>query len=195
MNQSISKTRFMAGVAVLAAIVIVLQTLAGVIHIGPINITLSLVPIIIGAVLYGPRAGALLGAVFGLVVTFAVISGADPGGNIMLAANPIATVAICLIKSTLAGYLGGMVAWACKGKLTLGVILASLLVPVINTGIFTLGLVVFFNDLLHQWAGGSNAYIFILTGLIGFNFLVELLIDVILAPIIVNIIKAVRKSH
>lgn len=44
----------MAALALLAALVVVLQTVASGIKVGPIPITLTLVPIVIGAVLYGP---------------------------------------------------------------------------------------------------------------------------------------------
>ena len=53
----------MVALALLAALVVVLQTVASGIKVGPIPITLTLVPIVIGAVLYGPGAGAGLGAI------------------------------------------------------------------------------------------------------------------------------------
>ena len=58
----------MVGIAVLAALVVVLQLLSSVIKIGTVSITLTLIPIVVGAAFYGPGAGAILGTVFGLVV-------------------------------------------------------------------------------------------------------------------------------
>jgi uncharacterized membrane protein len=194
-TKSLSKVQRLAGVAILAAIVVVLQTVASGIHIGPFTITLALVPIIIGGVMYGPGAGAFLGAVFGLVVTIAVLTGADPGGNVMLGINPFMTVLICIGKSTVAGLVSGFIAAkVCPKNLTLGIVLASIAAPVCNTGIFSLGLYFFFYDLLLQWAGGSNAVGFIVTTLIGMNFLLELLIDIVLAPVIIQIIRAVHSG-
>ena len=51
------------GTGVLMALVIVLQVFASGIRIGNLSLTFSLVPIVIGAVLYGPAVGALLGGV------------------------------------------------------------------------------------------------------------------------------------
>ena len=59
------RTRQLVGMAALAAIIIILQV-AVLIPLGPFYITLTLVPLILGAILYGPAAGAVLGAVFGL---------------------------------------------------------------------------------------------------------------------------------
>ena len=191
------KINMLVGTAVLAAIVIVLQTLASNIRVGPFTITLSLIPIIIGAVLYGPASGAILGGVFGLVVVIAVLLGADTGGALMMQINPFATVAICLLKSTIAGFLAGLVAnkLANRGRLKLGVTLASILAPVCNTGLFILGTSVFFHDLLKKWAGGQSVVLYIFAGMVGFNFLVELLVGLILVPVILQIIKAVKRRR
>ena len=69
-----NSTQKLAGTAVLVAIIIILQVAFGAIQIGPFTITLTMVPIIIGAILYGPYTGALLGAVFGVVVCIQVVS-------------------------------------------------------------------------------------------------------------------------
>ena len=71
------KTRRLTGLALLTAIVAVLQVVATFIKFGPFPITLALAPIIIGAALFGPKAGAYLGGVFGFVVLLACIMGWD----------------------------------------------------------------------------------------------------------------------
>lgn len=189
------KISAIVGTGVLAAIIIVLQTLAGSISVGPFTITLSIVPIIIGAVLYGPKSGTILGAVFGLIVVAAVISGTDVGGAMMFQQNPIVTVILCILKSTLAGFAAGMVAskFAKKSKLNFGVMLASILAPICNTGIFILGASIFFLDLLKSWAGSQDVIIYIFAGLVGVNFLIELAVGIILVPVVVHIIRAIRR--
>ena len=62
------KTKSIAGVGLLTAITIVLQMIGAVIRFGPFSITLVLIPIVVGAALYGPLAGAWFGFVFGMVV-------------------------------------------------------------------------------------------------------------------------------
>lgn len=199
MRTTYSNTQCLVGTAVLVALIIVLQTVGSGIHFGPFTPTLSLVPIIIGAVLYGPLTGALLGLVFSIVVLIAVVSGADAGSAVMFAANPIATVALCLVKGTAAGYLAGVVAKRLTSRnLTMGVIISAIVAPVCNTGIFCIGMLLFFRDLLASWgeaAGFSNMFIYIFAGLIGINFIVELLIDIVLSPVIIRIISAVKRSR
>ena len=58
-------THWMVGVALMAAIVVVLaNTPLGMLPVGPINASLLTIPVAIGAMLLGPAAGALLGAIF-----------------------------------------------------------------------------------------------------------------------------------
>ena len=72
------KTRRLTGLALMTAIIVVLQVVASFVKFGPFTITLALAPILIGAALYGPKAGACLGGVFGAVVLLACILGWDP---------------------------------------------------------------------------------------------------------------------
>lgn len=198
MSNTTTSTKFstkqLVGTAILIAVVFILQYLSGLIKIGPFNITLTLIPIIVGGIVFGPLSGAILGFFFGALVTNNVFSGADAGGFALLQYNALATVLICLIKSTLAGYLSGIIARdSGKKNLKLGVVLAAVSAPVINTGIFVIGLFLFFMEILAQWAGASeNIALFVITGLIGVNFLIELLTNLILVPVALRIIKAVK---
>lgn len=72
------KTRRLTGLALMTAIIVVLQVVASFVKFGPFTITLALAPILIGAALYGPKAGACLGGVFGAVVLLACILGWGP---------------------------------------------------------------------------------------------------------------------
>ena len=112
------KTRRLTGLALMTAIVVVLQVVASFVKFGPFTITLALAPILIGAALYGPKAGACLGGVFGAVVLLACILGWDMGGNVLWNANPFLTALVCLGKGILAGLAAGLVyraiAWGGK---------------------------------------------------------------------------------
>ena len=191
------KTEMIVGTAVLAAVLIVLQTMVSAIKIGPFAITLSIIPIILGAVMYGPKSSTILGAVFGAVVTASVISGADVGGAMMFQKNPVMTVVICMLKAMVAGYVAGLIANALanKGKTKLGVVLASIAAPLCNTGLFILGGCLFFLDIFESWAGGKDVVLYIITGLIGFNFLIEMLVGLVMVPVIVFVIKSIRKGR
>ncbi len=191
--------RRLVGTAVLAAVVIVLQLIAGGIKIGPFTITLALVPIILGAVLFGPASGGFLGAMFGAVVCYSVVTGADPGGYLMFEQNPVLTLFLCLLKSTAAGVAAGWIyrLLAAKEKPTLGVILSAIACPICNTGILCIGMLAFYNSLVTGWAigeGYSNALAYIILGMLGLNFIVELTINLVLSPVILRVIDAVKKK-
>ena len=79
--------------AILSALILVLQLVAGYIRIGPASITLTLAPIIVGGALYGKRMGAFLGLVFAIAVLV------EPGTAGFYAVNWWATIIIVPLKA------------------------------------------------------------------------------------------------
>ena len=65
------------GLAVLLALVVVLQIWGGTINIGATSLSFVLVPIVLGAVMLGAGAGAFLGLAFGIIVLIYGVTGAD----------------------------------------------------------------------------------------------------------------------
>lgn len=186
------KVRRMTGLAILTAIIIVLQVVCTFIKFGPFSITLALAPIIVGAALYGVGAGAFLGAVFGAVVLLTGIFGWD-GGTVLflMGMNTAATVAICIVKGAAAGWLAGLVYKAISGKnVYAGVVTAGVVCPVVNTGLFILGMMTFFMSTLQSWADGQAVIYYVIFGLTGLNFLVEVAVNILLAAAITRIIRA-----
>ena len=192
-----TKTRKMVGTALLAAIIVVLQTVASGIKIGPFTPTFSLIPIVIGAILYGEIYGAFLGLVFGIIVVINVLSGAEAMSTLMLEMHPVITVALCLLKGILAGYIPGLVYKALKGTNEfVATAAAAVLAPFINTGLFCWALVTFFSEIAADFAAAlkfDSVGSFIMKGIVGLNFLFELGVNMVLTPMIARIIKAVRK--
>ena len=185
----------MTGVALLMALVVVLQLLGGMIPpVGGFTISLVLIPIVMGAALYGPQTGALLGAAFGVVVVIGCISGTDFGGAMVFQANPILCALVVMGKGILAGFLSGVVYAALKQKnSTLAMVLAAAVCPVVNTGTFVLCMAAFFMDVLSVWAGGSNVLGYILSGLMLCNFVPELVINLIFSGAGARILKSLDK--
>ena len=185
----------MTGVALLMALVVVLQLLGGMIPpVGGFTLSLVLIPIVMGAALYGPQTGALLGAAFGVVVVIGCISGTDVGGAMVFQANPILCVLVVMGKGILAGFLSGVVYAALKQKnSTLAMVLAAAVCPVVNTGTFVLCMAAFFMDVLSVWAGGSNVLGYILSGLMLCNFVPELVINLIFSGAGARILKSLDK--
>ena len=180
----------LVGLAIILSIVIVLQTIGSFIKIGSFSISLVLVPIVIGAILYGPKAGAILGLTFSLVVVYQCASGVDAGGAILFNANAFLTVLLCVLKGTLCGFGAGLIYQKLKIKNDLiRTLIASISAPIINTGIFVIGLYICFFDILKAWAGGSNTVYYVITGLVGLNFVIETAFNGFLSPAILRIIK------
>ena len=189
-KQSIS-TRTITGVAIFTAIIIVLQLLGSFIRFGPFSISLVLIPIVVGAALYGPAWGAWLGFVFGVVV---LLSGdAAP----FLVVNPFGTIVTVLLKGTLAGFAAGVVYKALERTNTwLAVIFAAIVCPVVNTGLFLIGCELFFMETVTEWAqaaGYESAGRFMIFGLVGLNFLIEMLVNLLLSPLILRLIRLGRE--
>lgn len=180
----------------MTAIVAVLQVVASFIKFGPFTITLALAPILIGAALYGPKAGAYLGGVFGLVVLIACILGWDPGGSTLWNANPFLTACICLVKGIAAGLAAGAVYRAivggsrAHGRMMTGSIVAGIVSPLVNTGLFVLALTLLFHDILVTWAAGSELIYYIVFVLTGINFVLELVLNLVLSTVIVRVVGA-----
>ncbi|MBQ5399269.1 MAG: ECF transporter S component [Ruminococcus sp.] len=186
----------MVGLGMLTAIIVVLQVVTTYFPTKPFAITLALIPIVIGAALYGPKAGAYLGAVFSVVVIIMCIFGADAGGAMVWNANPALCVLVCLVKGSAAGFAAGLVYnLLAKKNNILGAAAAAVISPVVNTGIFYIGMLLFFRPVLEAWVGqGSDLLYAIVFTLTGVNFLVELGVNIVLVPVVVQIIKVVSKN-
>lgn len=191
------KTKFnvkkLVGIAVFTAIVVVLQLLGGGIKVGGLfSISLVLVPIVVGAAVYGWEAGLWLGGAFGLAV---LLSG---DAAAFMAVDPIATVVTVMLKGIGCGFAAGLLYKLLSGKsMVLGALAAALVCPVVNTGIFLIGCRLFFYDTVAQWgaaAGFPNAAAYMFLGLAGINFLVEVATNLILAPVIIRLIRIGKKG-
>lgn len=189
------KTFDVAILGVFAAITVVLQLLSYAVKIGTFNLSLVLIPIVLVAVLYGPKPGAILGAVFGAIVTIASATGLDLGGNVLFLSSPALTTLVCIGKGVLAGFFAGLIAHPLKSKnVYLAVILAAVIAPVTNTGLFVLSMFAFFRDTLTVWANGADVVYYAIVGLIGINFVIELVINLVLSPVVLRVTKAFSKK-
>lgn len=184
-------TKTLAGLGLMTAIVIVLQLVGGAIRFGTFSISLVLLPIVVGAALYGAGAGAWLGFVFGAAV---LISG---DAAAFLTVNAPGTVILCLAKGTLAGLCAGLVYKLAEKKSNiLGTAFAAVTAPVVNTGVFLLGCWAFFLDTVKGWAaaaGVENVGMYMLVGFVGINFVIELAVNVLLCPVVVRVVGAGKK--
>ncbi len=186
-----NKTKTMVGIGLFTAIVVVLQFLGGGIRFGMFSISLVLVPIVVGAAVYGWKAGAWLGFMFGAAV---LLSG---DAAAFMVVDPLGTVLTVLVKGASCGMIAGLVYKLFeRWNKVLAVFAAALVCPVVNTGVFLVGCWLFFLETVAEWGRGlgyDNVAAYMFLGLAGANFLVELAVNLVLAPVIVRLIKIGNK--
>ena len=186
-----NKTKNMVGMGLFTAIVVVLQFLGGGIKFGVFSISLVLVPIVVGAAVYGWKVGAWLGFAFGVAV---LLSG---DAAAFMTVDPLATVLVVLVKGTACGLVAGLVYMVLeKINRVLAVFGAAIICPIVNTGIFLLGCQLFFLETVEGWGaamGYANVAAYMFLGRAGVNFLIELAVNIVLAPVIVRLIRIGKK--
>ena len=183
--------------AVLLALVVVLQCLGGFFRIGATSLSFVLVPIVLGAVLIGWWAGAILGFAFGFIVLMYGVAGTDAFTNILFVNQPVLTTLTCLIKGIAAGRVPGLIypLIAKKNKLA-GVIVASALAPLMNTGLFIVGALCMSGTISTNFvAEGSTLIYFLFIGCAGLNFIIEFAINIVLSPAIHRVVLVVEKKY
>ena len=184
MNNETKRTRFtvqdMVRLSVLVAIMLLLElTGLGMIKTAGLEITILLVPVIVGAIVMGPGAGALLGGVFGCI-SFWECFGKSTFGSMLLSISPIGAFLVCIPTRILAGWICGLVFKALnkldKSNLwSFGV--AGLAGALSNTVLFMTTLCLFFynTDYIQgfvQLLGSANVFLFVLA-FVGVNGLIE----------------------
>lgn len=180
------------GIAVLLALVIVLQAVGGTVSIGVVQLNFTLIPIVLGGILFGAWVGALTGLACGIVVLIQVIIGIVPFYTIIWAGDPIVVAITCIVKTTAAGFLAGFIykLIAKKNKIV-AIFVASAIVPVVNTSLFVIGCLCMTNS-IYAMAGTQNVFTFILVSIVTFNFFIELAINLIVAPALNRVFKAIK---
>ncbi len=181
-------TKKIAGLGLITAMVIVLQFVGSFIKFGPFSISLVLIPIVVGAALYGWKSGIWLGLVFGVVV---LISG---DAAAFLAVNPLGTIVTVIIKGIAAGAASGAVYGLLKKvNKYFAVAVSAIACPIMNTGVFLIGCKLFFMPLITEWAQGAgmgdNVALWMIVGLVGLNFVFEMLVNILLSPKILRLIN------
>lgn len=194
-----AKGKKMAMLAVLSAVIAVISFLP--IRTLGLEITLSMVPVAVGAICFGPAAGAFLGGVFG-VVSFLQCLGWSPFGAALLAINPLYTFLVCIPTRLLAGWISGWIfrAFSRSKKHWLkvaGYPVASFAAALLNTVLFMTALVVCFyhTELIQGFAeqlGAANPFWFVIL-FVGINGVVEIAAGFVLAAPAARAVTAALK--
>lgn len=199
MEKKFLTSKNLATLAILSALIVVIQLVSGFIKIGAVNLSFVLIPIVMGAIVIGPLAGVILGVVFGLVCYFMGLVGMDSLTYLLISEHPIITFLTCVVKGSAAGFATGFIYQVlAKKNEYLGVILGALAAPVINTGLFIVGALIM-SDAIDLFMVANNisvsAIYFLVIMCAGINFLVEFALNGILAPSLYRVIKYLKNRR
>lgn len=194
-RQKFFSAKTITGIAVLTALVVLLQMVLGSIRIGITSFSLVLIPIALGGMLYGPLAGGFLGLVFGFITLMYGVTGADPFTAILLNDHPIITSLLCLGKGTFAGLFSGLAFMLLKRvNEYVGVFVSAAITPIVNTGLFILGALTMSDTLSANFvADGTTVIYFLVIGCAGINFLVEFAVNLLSAPAVYRVIGIIKR--
>jgi len=193
-NTKRKKTLQLVQMAVLTAIIILMAfTPLGYLKIGIVSITFLMIPVAIGAILLGPVAGAILGAVFG-ATSFAQCFGLEPFGTALMSINPFFTFVLCFIPRILMGLLVGLIY---KGMMKFPetkffpYMVASASAAILNTVLFVGALLLLFgnNAEVHKMFGTSDLWV-IITILITSNALIEIAVSLVVGTAVTKALMA-----
>lgn len=175
------KVLYLSELAILIAIIILMAfTPAGYLRIGAMTITFLTIPVVVGAIVLGPAAGAILGLVFGLT-SFYQCFGMDALGTALMAISVPRTFLFTVPPRLLMGLLTGLIFKAFRKRSAVAYTVTSFCGPILNTLLFMTTLILCFwhTDVIQSWAatipGGSNVFVFV-AGAIGINFIVEAIV-------------------
>ncbi len=176
MNNKTTNVRYLAQLALLAAIEVVMKLMGlGSVPVGPLYMSFLTVPIAVGAMTMGPTAGAILGGVFGLVSMKDAITG--------VSALPINTFVLCVVMRVLMGWCVGLLFRVLRRvdhKKSWSYFVGALSAPLLNT-IFFMGyivLVFYKTDYIQERVaslGAANPLMFVVL-LVGVQGLIEIIV-------------------
>lgn len=174
-------TKRMVMLALLSGILLVMSyTPLGYLNIGPLAISLNMIPVAIAAVALGPSGGAFLGAVFGVTSCLQCIGigGLSQMGAILFEINPVFCFVQRLVPRILAGFLAGCAFIGVKklAGTTVSCFVTGFLAALLNTVLFMGALILLFGstDYIQGLMAGKNVLLFV-CGFVGVNAVVEML--------------------
>ena len=193
-NKRAISTKTLVLMAMLTALVAVLTYFGSFIRLSPlVNVSLTLIPIVLGAVLCGIWGGTWLGFVNGLGI---LVSGQ---AAFFIGIAPVGTVIVVLAKGTLCGLAAALLYVLLRRfNKYVAVVAAAIICPVFNSGIYLLGCMTIFYDSIEAMIGEATPTIMSVLiypmGLINFPF--ELVINIVMCPVIYRLITLIPKfSH
>ena len=185
----------LVGLATLCSIAFVLQFwIAGILPKLPIGggtaINLALIPVVVGAILYGPVGGLTVGLFLGAVT---LLPGQGAEGFYVNWYMTILAIVLCLAKAGLAGFLSGLAfKLLFKKNYYVAIYAAAIVAPIVNTGIFLL----LYGVLIYIMTGSAYGPTFVATAAaVWIIFLVELAVNILFAPALATLTKTLTRNY
>ncbi len=195
-NQKVLK---LVQMAMLIAIMLVLY-FSGLsfIMIPPVSITTLVIPVIVGAIIIGPSAGAVLGGVFGLLsmwmATTAATSPADLAFSPFLSGSPVSSIVMCIGARVFFGWLAGFLFSVMKKRMSAGavsrnvaVIVSSVVGVIVHTASVMLCLWLLFPSLGTEFKA-------VVSAIVSWNVLAEVLMATVFAVAFANVMPIINKK-
>ena len=145
--------------------------------------------IVFGSVLYGKKKSLIFGAALGITIL-----ATDATAFALYGVNIFATIFVVMLKSVASTFVTATVfEWLGKLNRYIAVVVAAILGPIFNTAIFTAGVCVFFKDFFSQFIDGGVSFIAGFLLLILMNFIIEMVINIVLSPIVLRVVDIKKK--
>ena len=161
----------------------------GSIPIGPLVITLNIIPVAIAAITLGPKGGLAMGAVFGVLSFLQCLGIGIPSGMgaILFGINPVLAFIQRFIPRALDGFLVGLIFMAAKKRLGSipACFVAGFCCAFLNTLLFMSALVALFGqtEYVQGLIAGRNVIVFI-CAFVGVNAVVEMIVSTLVTGLV-----------
>lgn len=192
------KPRELTLLGLLTAILLVMAfTPLGYLNVGPLAITLNMIPVAIAAVALGPVGGAITGAVFGLTSFLQCIGigGISQMGAILFEINPVFAFLQRFVPRVLTGLIIGFIYRGVKKAVnhTVASFVTGFCAAFLNTVLFMLALVLLFGntEYLQGLINGRNLLLFVCT-FVGINAVFEMLASTAVTGILGKVLEKAR---
>ncbi len=180
-----------------ALLLVMAFTPLGYLNIGPLAITLNMIPVAIAAVALGPTGGAIAGGVFGVTSFLQCIGigGSSAMGVILFEINPFFAFLQRFLPRLLTGYLAGWIFLGTKKLLngTAAGFVTGFCAAFLNTALFMTALILLFgnSEYVQGLMGGKNVILFICT-FVGINAVFEMLASTLITGVVCKALEKAR---
>ncbi len=194
-------TRYMVELAMMIAIILLMAfTPLGYIRTPGLSVTLLTVPVAVGAVILGPKGGAICGLAFGATSFYNALTGSSAFSAMLLSINPVGLFITCVVARVLVGWITGLIAAGLRKKESsrkLAPYVASLACPLLNTFFFMSFICIFYYNTeyvqgIAAGLGVSNPLFFV-AAFVGVQGLIEAVVCFVLGSVISRALSAALK--